>query len=145
MPGATSVIALFGLKFLAGKLKWVAAGLILALVAALIAAGWALKASLAREAQAKQEAATLRSALESQAAETEAAMRRYVELDAQFLALNKRKADIRETVKTEYRYITEAAKDEGVADYLSAPVPGAINCLLSESCGGDADDNRPAA
>lgn len=130
------MIALFGISWLAGKFKWIAIGLMLSLVAALVAAGWALKGSIAREAQARQEAATLRSALESQVAETEAAMRRYVDLDAQFLALNKRRSEIREVVKTEYRYIREAAEaDETLEAYLHEPVHPAVNCLLAESCG----------
>lgn len=114
------------------------AGVIAALLLSLAASGWALKASIAKKAQAQQEAAQLRQSLADQVAETATANRRYLDLDIQFMALNKRKVTIREVVKTEFRYIREKAKtDETVAHHLNAGIPGPINCLLNESCGSD--------
>lgn len=111
-------------------------GIILTLTLALAGTAWALKSSLEKAATAIQEADQLRESLTRQAEETRKANQRYLVLDQQFRDLQARKSEIREVVKTEYRYIREKAKtDETVTIYLDTRIPDAVGCLLAESCG----------
>lgn len=122
-------------KAITGKMLYLVGGLLLALLLALAATGWMLKKSIASEATAQQQATQLRSDLQHQVSQTKAAHLRYLSLDGQFLALQKRKEQIQATTETEFIYIRESAKhDQTVTAHLNAGIPAAINCVLAESC-----------
>lgn len=122
-------------KAVTGKMLYLVGGLLLAMLLALAGTGWMLKNAIASEATAQQQATQLRSDLQHQVQQTKAAHLRYLSLDGQFLALQKRKEQIQLVAQKEYVYIREVAKnDQAAKAHLAGTIPDSVNCVLAESC-----------
>lgn len=121
--------------------------LVLALVVALaVVSGWFYldhQALVAQRDHAEDRAVALVDALGRSEQEAQQARSDYADLDRSFTDLQAAKQQVRVITQEHKVYIKEAAAgDSALETYLDQHLPVAVECVLSESCGGNADGLR---
>lgn len=121
--------------------------LVLALVVALVlVCGWFYldhQALVAQRDHAEDRVVALADALRLSEQEAQQARDDYIDLDESFKELLAVKQQVRVVTQEHKVYIKEAAAgDKGLESYLDQRLPAAVECVLSESCGGNPDGLR---